>query len=74
MQASEGAYNLIEGLLRTAALPLEVFDKLEREVDSGIGEITAMCIIKYLKENQRDHIRGGFSYSQTDISSKLSEF
>ena len=70
MNASEGAYNLIEGLLRTAALPLFVAEDLEREVDAGIGEITAMCIIKYLKENQRDNIRGGFRYSQKDISHK----
>ncbi len=74
MTATDNQYNLIESLLNCAALPFEELEALCIEVNEGIGEITARGVIMYLKANQRDSIRGGFNYSQSDISDKLKEF
>lgn len=66
--------NLLEYLLRTSAIPAhieeEIWDRLNANV---ISQEECDNIIEYLKANQRDPIRDGFSYNATDIKYKLNK-
>ena len=65
--------SLLDSLLETCDLQIEETDIISRRLNGFLSEGEAEELTNYLLDNQRDPIKGGFNYNQTDIKNKLKQ-